>query len=140
MASAVLAVMALAGCASSAAQSVPLPTVSGTIAPSAGIASMPASSKAPASTLPDAALAAIVADAAEVTGVDADAIVVVSVKPVTWMDGSLGCPRPGVMYTQSVVPGFRVIVQARDRKLDYRVGRAGTAKRCESGASVGSDG
>jgi hypothetical protein len=82
----------------------------------------------------------IVADAATIAGVDPDAVKLVSVKPVTWPDGSLGCPKPGVMYTQSVVPGFHVIVRAGDQKLDYRVGRAGTAKRCDSGASTGSEG
>ncbi len=101
---------------------------------------MPSATKAPADTLADATLAMIVADAATVAGVGPEAVTVVSVKPVTWMDGSLGCPKPGVMYTQAVVPGFRVIVLAGDRKLDYRVGRAGTAKRCDSGTSVGSDG
>ncbi len=85
-------------------------------------------------------MAMIVADAATVAGVDPDAVRLVSVKPVTWMDGSLGCPKPGVMYTQSVVPGFRVIVRAGDQKLDYRVGRSGTAKRCDSGTSTGSEG
>ena len=140
MASAVLAVMTLAGCASSAAQSAPPSTVAGTAAPTVGIPSLPASSQAPASTLPDGTMAAIAADAAGVTGVDPAKVVVVSVKPVTWMDGSLGCPKPGVMYTQSVVPGFRVIVRAGERTLDYRIGRAGTAKRCDSGMSVGADG
>jgi hypothetical protein len=81
----------------------------------------------------------IAADAATVAGVDPASVVLVSVKPVTWMDGSLGCPKPGVMYTQAVVPGFQVIVRAGDRKLDYRVGREGTAKRCDSGASTGSE-
>jgi hypothetical protein len=140
MASAVLAVMTLAGCASSAAQSAAPSTAIGTVAPTAGIASLPVSSQAPASTLPDATLAAIAADAAGVTGVDPAKVVVVSVKPVTWMDGSLGCPKPGVMYTQSVVPGFRVIVRAGERTLDYRIGRGGTPKRCDSGSSIGSDG
>jgi len=101
---------------------------------------MPRASKAHGDTITDDTLAMIAADAATVAGVDPASVVLVSVKPVTWMDGSLGCPKPGVMYTQAVVPGFRVIVRAGDRKLDYRVGRSGTAKRCDSGATSGSDG
>jgi hypothetical protein len=139
MASAVLAVVALAGCASSAAQSAPPATRPSTSAPTVEAPSLPVSTTAPG-TLPDATLATIVADAATVAGVDPASVTVVSVKPVTWMDGSLGCPKPGVMYTQVVVPGFRVIVKAGERTLDYRVGRAGTAKRCDSGTSVGGDG
>ncbi len=139
MASAVLAVMTLAGCASSAGPSA-APSTGPTTAPtSSGIPSLPLASQAPGD-LPDATVAMIVADAAAVAGVDPADVTVVSVKPVTWTDGSLGCPKPGVMYTQIVVPGFRVIVKAGDQKLDYRVGRAGTAKRCDSGTWTGSDG
>jgi hypothetical protein len=140
MASAVLAVMTLAGCASSAGSSA-APSMGPRTAPtSAGTPSLPLASKAPGDTLAPATAAMIVADAAAVARVDPDAVTLISVKPVTWTDGSLGCPKPGVMYTQSLVPGFRVIVRAGDRKLDYRVGRAGTAKRCDSGTSTGSDG
>jgi hypothetical protein len=61
----------------------------------------------------------IVADAAAKTGVDPSAITVLQSSAVTWSDGSLGCPRPGVMYTQSRVEGFRVILEANDVQLDY---------------------
>ena len=139
VASALLAAVALASCSGSADQSAPAsaPAVS---APSAEIGSLPPSTAAPADTLGDAVLAQIVADAAALTGVNEVDVTVVSAKPVTWTDGSLGCPKPGVMYTQAIVSGFRVIVQAGDRRLDYRVGRSGQAKRCDSGMSVGSEG
>lgn len=42
--------------------------------------------------------------------VDPEQIEVSSAGAVTWSDGSLGCPEPGKMYTQSLVPGFRVIL------------------------------
>jgi hypothetical protein len=140
VASALLAAIALASCASGAGQAAPASEVTITAAPSTEMGTLPPSTTAPAGTLSDAVLATIVADAAAATGVDPATVTVVSAKPVTWMDGSLGCPKPGVMYTQSVVPGFRVIVRAGDQKFDYRVGRGGTAKRCDSGMSVGSDG
>ena len=38
----------------------------------------------------------------------ADAIVVVAVEDVTWRDGSLGCPQPGMSYTQALVDGYRI--------------------------------
>ena len=109
-------------------------------AASAGIPSLPLASKAPGDTLADSHHGDDRRRCRDRRRRRPGAVTLVSVKPVTWMDGSLGCPKPGVMYTQSVVPGFRVIVRAGDRKLDYRVGRAGTAKRCDSGTSTGSDG
>ena len=39
------------------------------------------------------------ADAAERVGVAPDQVKVLSVESVTWSDGSLGCPEPGMMYT-----------------------------------------
>jgi len=140
MASAVLAVMTLAGCSSGAGLSAAPSTGQASAQAATGIPSLPLASTSPGDTIADSTMAMIVADAATVAGVDPDAVKLVSVKPVTWPDGSLGCPKPGVMYTQSVVPGFRVIIRAGDRKLDYRVGRSGTAKRCDSGTSTGSEG
>ncbi len=140
VASAVLAAVALASCSGSAGQSAPASAPAVSAAPSTGTGSLPPSTAAPADTLGDAVLAQIVADAAALTGVNEVEVTVVSAKPVTWTDGSLGCPKPGVMYTQAIVSGFQVIVQAGDRRLDYRVGRSGQAKRCDSGMSVGSDG
>lgn len=61
----------------------------------------------------------IVADAAAHAGVDPSALTVLQSSAVTWSDGSLGCPRPGVMYTQSLVEGFRVILEANGVPLDY---------------------
>jgi len=56
---------------------------------------------------------------------------VVRVEPVVWRDGSLGCPEPGVFYTQALIDGFRVILAAEGGTFDYRVGRAGNFRRCD---------
>lgn len=44
---------------------------------------------------------------------------------VTWNDGSLGCPEPGKMYTQSLVPGLRVVLAIDGHHYAYHsaVGR-----------------
>jgi hypothetical protein len=65
----------------------------------------------------------ILQDAASRPGVDAAQIRVVSSESVTWRDGSLGCPEPGRMYTQALVPGFRVVLSAGDETLRYHAGR-----------------
>jgi hypothetical protein len=61
--------------------------------------------------------------------------VVVSAEPQTWNDGSLGCPKPGFAYTQSIVDGYHVVVKASDRTLDYRFGRGDEPVLCVTGAS-----
>ena len=51
---------------------------------------------------------------------------------VTWPDGSLGCPQPGMMYTQMVVPGYQLVLAVDGTKYDYRIGQGGTPSLCES--------
>ena len=69
--------------------------------------------------VPQAVFNQIVADAAKQPGVDPSTLTVLESRAVTWSDGSLGCPRPGVMYTQALVEGFRVVLQANEVQLDY---------------------
>jgi hypothetical protein len=38
--------------------------------------------------------------------------------PITWDDGSLGCPKPG-MYTRALVDGFRAVLRAAGGELAY---------------------
>lgn len=53
-----------------------------------------------------------VAALAEQLGIDPSAITVVRQLEVTWRDGSIGCPQPGFMYTQALVPGTFVELSA----------------------------
>ena len=50
---------------------------------------------------------------------------------VTWPDGSLGCPEPGMFYTQMVVPGYRIVFEVEGKRFDYRMGRLGDGRLCE---------
>jgi hypothetical protein len=104
-----------------------------------GPVSIPPSGAPEPGAVPDALLAKIVADAAAVAGVDPSAVVVVSTEAVTWNDGSLGCPKPGVMYIQQIIPGYRVVVEAGGQRFDYRAG-SGEPKRCEGSLPVGGSG
>ena len=79
----------------------------------------------------------IEADARQRAGPDGGAVTVVLAEPVTWRDGSLGCPQPGVAYTQALVPGYRVVLDVGGVVYDYRVGRGGRFRLCP-GASAGS--
>ncbi len=47
-------------------------------------------------------------DLAERLGTQPDVVEVVTVEAVTWPDGSLGCPQPGMAYTEMLVEGLRI--------------------------------
>ncbi len=81
--------------------------------------------------VPDDVLDPILAAAAERTGLAAAEITVVEAAQVTWPDGSLGCPEPGQAYTQALVDGYQVILDAGGEELDYRVGSGGSFRLCE---------
>ena len=53
--------------------------------------------------------------AAELAKVALEQLVIVRAEPVVWNDGSLGCPEPGMMYTQALLNGYWVIIDARGK-------------------------
>lgn len=57
-------------------------------------------------------------------------IKVISAEAVTWPDGSLGCPMPGMLYTQALVPGYRILLQAGDTVLNYHAAARGRPVFC----------
>jgi hypothetical protein len=59
------------------------------------------------------------ADAAERAGVAASDVTFVSFEMVTWPDGSLGCPEPDMMYTQALVEGYRIVLEADGERYTY---------------------
>jgi hypothetical protein len=85
--------------------------------------------------LPARLVADIVTDAASRAGVERDAVTVVSAEARTWSDGSLGCPEPGMYYTQALVDGYQVIVSVGGKEYDYRAAGGGF-RLCEPGASA----
>jgi hypothetical protein len=58
-------------------------------------------------------------------------VTVISAENVRFNDGSLGCPQPGVQYTQAQIDGMRVIVEAAGRRYDYRFGNGEVPLLCE---------
>jgi hypothetical protein len=86
------------------------------------------------STLPAGMADAALADARQrVPSAAAADVKVTAAEAVTWADGSLGCPEPGMMYTQALVPGYRITVQAGRETLHYHAGRTGPPKYCPPG-------
>ncbi|MGH3355895.1 MAG: hypothetical protein ACRDOJ_08345 [Nocardioidaceae bacterium] len=60
-----------------------------------------------------------------------DEISVVSVEEVTWRDGSIGCPKPGMMYPQVLTDGSRVVLETGGQRYEYHAGGRRTAFLCD---------
>ena len=79
------------------------------------------------------------ADAARRASVPLDQVKVLSAEAVIWSDGALGCPEPGMMYTQALVPGYRIRVDAAGAPMTYHTRAMSVFVLCppeRAGASV----
>jgi hypothetical protein len=101
----------------------PLPTSTG---PTAGSAEL-----TPAQT---AALSLL----SQTLSLPADQITLISTEAVTWPDGCLGVQTMGVMCTQALVEGYRILLEADGRQYEVRTNLSGSATVLASGAEVGS--
>jgi hypothetical protein len=70
-------------------------------------------------------LQALLDDNAEIT--------VVLVEDVTWPDGSLGCPQPGMSYTQALVDGYRIVLSDGETEYAYHGAVGREPFLCENG-------
>lgn len=59
------------------------------------------------------------ADLAAHLGVSSDVIDWVSHEEVVWPDGSLGCPQPGMAYTQAIVSGSLSVFEVDGVRYEY---------------------
>lgn len=89
-----------------------------------------ATSGTPAVSAPGTLLAAAIDDAARRSGVARSDIEVMSAEAVTWPDGSLGCPEPGMMYTQALIPGYRIVLRAGTDTFNYHARAPGPPVFC----------
>ncbi len=51
--------------------------------------------------------------------IPADSVSVTEVTPMTWPDASLGCPKRGVLYIQTVTPGFQILLEANGHMFTF---------------------
>ena len=108
------------------------PTEAATTRPAGSQVAIPSASGAPAEgAVPDEILQKAIADAAVQAGVDPSAVTVVSAEATTWNSGALGCPEPGKMYTQALVPGYKIVLEAGGKTLNYHASETGSVKLCE---------
>ena len=84
---------------------------------------------------PAAIIDAARVDAARRSGLPPAQLQVVTAESVTWPDGGLGCPRQGMLYTQALVPGYRVKLRVGKEVWDYHAGERGAVVLCPPGQS-----
>jgi hypothetical protein len=115
----VIAVTAVAACGAGPEPPSAQPTTTASAAPTTteSETTMPTSDR---DQLPIVAPA--VDDLARRVGATPEDIEIVSAEEVTWPDGGLGCPEPGMSYTQALVDGSKVVLRYGDRVFVYHAG------------------
>ncbi len=78
---------------------------------------------------------AVFKDVSEKTGLDASKLRIVKVEKETWSDSCLGLADSNSMCTQSLVPGWRVIVASGVQQWVYRTNLAGTVAKWDEMAT-----
>jgi hypothetical protein len=122
----------------------PTPTTPETPSPTVSSPASPSPSGGSA-TLPDdlrtrPAVAAAIADTARRAKVDPGQVVIAAWSPVTWNDGSLGCPRKGMSYTQALVEGELLMLRTDTELFQYNAKTGGPFAYCaapSAGYTVG---
>ena len=85
------------------------------------------------SQVPKAILDRIVDEAAKLANVPRERLLIVRAEAVIWNDGSLGCPEPGMQYTQALVNGYWVVIRSAEGVYDFRLRRDGGFRLCPEG-------
>ena len=137
VANALVAVAALTGCVA-APSATPSPASTPTVVAASSTPTPYASTPSGGTTggmsapsgIPATHWAAILADL-ERRGTPTNGLEVVTARAVTWPNGSLGCPKPGMMYTQALIDGYQVVVKAGGTTYDYRFGTTSAPRLCE---------
>jgi hypothetical protein len=85
---------------------------------------------------PEDLIEQILSDLEKRTGAGRQTIQVIRSEVVIWNDGSLGCPKPGELYTQALVNGYHVVLKLGDQDYDYRATQTGYFFLCERGNQI----
>ena len=76
--------------------------------------------------------AAAINDLAKRLSVEPAEIAVVSAQEVTWSDGSLGCPEPGMNYAQVLTEGSLIVLESGGRRYEYHSAAGKPPFYCEN--------
>ena len=120
--------------------SSPTPTTPAATATSPGGTASPSPSGGSSAALPDdlrtrPAVAAAIADTAERAKADPAEVVIAAWSPVTFNDGSMGCPKKGMSYTQSLVEGELLLLRVDSSLFQYHAPTGGPVAYCANPSS-----
>jgi hypothetical protein len=126
----IAATLSLTACAVGSGSQVPTPVapLQATAAASPVASVLPGSSSNPD---PQPSVDAALSDAAAHLGVSPAALHVDQVEPREWGDSSLGCPKPGLMYSQIVTPGLLIVISGAGKQLEYHSDTRGRVVLCQ---------
>jgi len=69
-------------------------------------------------------------DLARRLGIELDSVALSGASPVNWRTGALGCPEPGMNYTQALVPGFLIFLKVGNEAHGYHAKVGGEPFYC----------
>jgi hypothetical protein len=81
----------------------------------------------------DGRINSAVHELAQRLGVEPSTVQIVTYEERVWRDGSIGCPQPGMMYTQALVPGYLIQLRLGDETFNYHGANGRDPFLCESG-------
>jgi hypothetical protein len=132
-----LASLFILGAAGACASCVFAQSSVGSASKSVGVQQAPAVTAEPVQgDVPAEMLDQLRSELASQKGLAAKDVKVVSAEAVNWPNGALGCPKPGSMYTQAIVPGYRVVLEAGGERFNYHASKRGQFKLCTSRAGA----
>lgn len=69
-------------------------------------------------------------DLARNRGLDPGSIVLAEARRVSWRSGAMGCPKPGMFYTQALVPGTLIVLRVGQKSFAYHASSDGQPFHC----------
>lgn len=113
------------------------PTQEDSVKPSPIPIPEPSSTALPTGPVPEAVaqrpdVRAAIEDHAKRVGVEPSEVTVEGFAEVTWSDGSIGCPQPGMMYTQALVPGLQLVLGVDGKLASYHAANGKPFSYCAS--------
>ncbi len=86
-------------------------------------------------SLPEAISNAIFKDVSDKNRLQASQLRIIQVEPQTWADGCLGLAGGDAVCTQSLVPGWRVVVASGEQRWVYRTNQGGSLVKLDEVAT-----
>ena len=116
-------------------QGAPVQSVTTTTSPAETDATSPADTEGSTLAVPSDLITNLIEEFSQDESVAVDEVRVARAEAIEWPDGSLGCPEPGILYTQATVRGFWVELEIGDQVFDYRAASDGEFRLC-TGESI----